>query len=372
MRRPQTLSILLFLVLLGGPIAGREASWELEQGVAALGEQRWTDAEMSFRRAIQVHPGSADAHTGLARAVAGGGDPTSAVRGLSDKARSWLLAGRYVDAERLLEVANELRPDSPEVLVLLGRSRILQRRHLAAQEPLARAYELGSVELDGMLHYGATLWENGDVERAEAILRQAVAQAPSSLPALYQLGRLLLWQGRFEEASELLERCARLAPQAPDIHLDLARALGGAEKGEALDAYRRALALAPEHSELRYGFAMALLHSGDRGAAETELARYRQLYEAEQRATREQGLAAARVARGRELVTLGRFEEALAHLRDLPESADSLAAVATALQAQGDLAGAVRELSRAAALAPDRDDLRARLNDLRLEELRKR
>lgn len=353
-------------------MAAREASVALEQGVAALAEQRWTEAEMSFRRAIQVHPGSAEAQTGLARAVAGGGNPAGAVTGLTDKARSWLVAGRYASAEQLLEVATELRPDSPEILILLGRSRILQRRHLTAEEPLARAYELGSVELDGLLHYGATLWENGDLEQAETILRQAVAQAPRSLPALYQLGRLLLWQGRFEEAAALLERCARLAPQAPDVHLDLARALSGAEKGEALDAYRRALELTPEHSELRYGFAMALLRSGDRDAAEAELTRYRELYEAEQRATREQGLATARVARGQELITLGRFEEALVHLRDLPESADSLAAVAAALQAQGDLGGAVRELSRAVALASDRDDLRARLNDLRLEELRNR
>jgi tetratricopeptide (TPR) repeat protein len=116
---------------------------------------------------------------------------------------------------------------------------------------------------------------------------------------------------------------------------------------------------------------MALLRSGDRGAAEAELATYRALYEADQKRTRDRGLAAARIARGRELLQLGRTREAIDHLRNLPESVDSLAALAAALRSSGDLEGAIEALDRAVALDASRTDLRALLNEGRLELLRR-
>jgi Flp pilus assembly protein TadD len=211
------------------------------------------------------------------------------------------------------------------------------------------------------------------VEAAEKVLREASAESGGSFPAVYQLGRLLLWSSRYEEAADLLGRCAAQAQGAADVQLDLARALDGAGRTEqALEAFRRAVELAPEHSEMRYGLAMALMRTGDREAAKAELETYGSLYQREQRQTMQAGLERARVARGRELVRQGRAEEAVAHLSDLPESADSLSALAAALRAQGDLQGAAERLARAVALEPDRTDLRTLLNETRLELLRRR
>jgi len=204
------------------------------------------------------------------------------------------------------------------------------------------------------------------------VLREAKARSGDSFPAVYQLGRLLLWTSRFEEAADLLERCAVQAPSAADVQLDLARALDGAGRTDrALEAFGRAVELAPEHSEMRYGLAMALMRSGDRQAAQAELEVYSGLYEDEQRQTMQAGLERARIARGRELVRQGRAEEAVAHLSELPESAESLSALAGALRAQGDLQGAADRLAGAVALEPDRADLRALLNEIRLELLRR-
>ncbi len=349
-----------------------ETPAHLAAGEAALAEGRWADAELSFRLAIGEQGDSPEAQIGLARALAGGGDSGRAVGGLMRAAERWIGDGAFAEAERILELAVALGPHDPAVLTLLGRARVLGRRYVAAEEPLARVVEMGGAGVDALLYYGAALWENGRLDRAEEISRRAVAVSGGAFPARYQLARLLLWQSRFAEAAELLRACAREAPEALDVRFDLARALEGAgELEESLEAYRRAAVLAPEHSELRYGLAMALLRSGQRAAAEAELETYRRLYDAEQRRTLDRGVAEARIAHGRELLRQGRPGEALEHLRRLPESADSLAAIAAALRAGGDLEGAIDELGRAIQLEPGRADLRALLNEARLELLRR-
>lgn len=344
----------------------------LAAGEAALEARSWTEAEMSFRRAIGEQGDSPRARIGLARALAGGGDPDAAVGELARAAERWIRTSAYGDADRLLVAASEIRPGDLAVLELLGRARVLDRRYLAAEEPLASVYAAGGASVDAHLYYSAALWENGRLERAEEVARAAVAASGGALPAVHQLGRLLLWQSRYEEAAELLERCARQAPGAAEMLIELARARDGAgDLDGALAAYRQAVELAPEHSELRYGLAMALLRSGDREAAAVELAAYERLYREDQQRVLAQGLAEARIARGLELSRQGEHVAAIEHLRQLPESADGLAALAAALRAAGDLQGAVDELGRAIVVEPGRTDLQALLNEARLELLRR-
>ena len=356
------------LLLASAALPALDVTRHLEAGRTALEAGRWTAAEMSFRRAAGEDPGSLEAQIGVARAVAGRGEVEVALSGLRRVAEGWIRAGAYADATRLLEVGSGLGPPDRAVLVMLGRARVLNRRYLAAEEPLARVYDSGQEDPEAMLYYAAALWENGRLARAEEVLRRAVESGGEASPALYQLGRLLLWQSRFDEAIALLRRCVELAPEAVDVRLDLARGLAGAgADDEALAAFTEAVRMAPQHSEIRYGLAMALLRAGDRSAAQAELATYRALYEEDQRRTRDQGLSKARIARGRELLRQRRADDAIALLRDLGESADSLAVLASALRMNGDLEGAVRKLERALVLEPGRTDLRALLNETRLE-----
>ena len=331
------------------------------------------EAEMAYRRAIQGAPGSLPAHLGLARSRAASGFASEAVADLLTLTRRWMEADRLEEATALADQAVDLAPVDGDAHALLGRLLARQRRYLRAEMVLARATELNVDDPEVWVRYGAVLWENGRLSEAEAALGRAVSLSGRGLAATYQLGRLLLWQSRFDDAVPLLLRGAELAPDAADVRLDLARAFDGAGRSaEAVDAFRRAAELAPEHSELRYGLAMALHRNGDAEAAQSELETYRELYEAEQAATRRGGLSDARLARGAELVRVGRTEEAVDHLRRMPQTADVLALLARALRASGDLENALRELARAVALEPDRADLRATLDELRLEELRRR
>lgn len=289
------------------------------------------------------------------------------------EARRALAEERYAAVEELL--AGDPAGDTAAGRLLRGRAALLDERHAAGAEHFERAVELGADEPRTHLYLGAAYWESGRFEAAEEVYERALARAEASggsasarlfLP-LHQLGRLRLWRGRAADAVEPLERAAVLAPAAPDVALDLARALEGAGEAErALAAYRRAVALAPASTHARWGLARLLARGGDRAAAERELAIYRRLYEDEQERVRAEGLERARLDRGRRLLAAGDAGAAAAAFRELGESPDALAGLGRALVAAGEREAGAAALERAVALAPDRRDLRRLLAELRM------
>lgn len=65
----------------------------------------------------------------------------------------------------------------------------------------------------------------GRLDEAEALLRSAVADDPTSLRGHHVLGRLLMRRGRFAEAEAAFRRVLDLAPGAPSTRLALAHLL---------------------------------------------------------------------------------------------------------------------------------------------------
>lgn len=260
-----------------------------------------------------------------------------------------------------------------------GRTAVLAREFARGAEALERALELGDTDPRTRLYLGAALWETGELARAEEVYRQALAAAGPGRGAflpLHQLGRLLLWQGRADEAVAPLERAVRLAPDAADTRLALARALSeSGQGGEALAAYRQAVGLAPDSFHAQWGLAQELLRAAREGddSARTEaaqvLAVYRQLYQQDQVRTRETGLQDARLAEAGLALARGDVEGATEAARlyaSLGDSPEALAGLARARARLGDHAGAVAALERAVALAPERRDLALMLADQRL------
>lgn len=277
--------------------------------------------------------------------------------------------GQTEEAEAVLEPVTGLEPVSPRLMSLLGTAQFLNRKYLMAEETLRRAVELGQGDPRTMFYLTSVLWENGDLGRAEEVCRQAMAAHGPQLPLAHILGRLLLWQGRYSEAAEWLEKAVSRSSGSVDLWLDLAGALEGANRlDEALMALNRAVALAPEHYQVRYGLARLLTKSGDRQGADRELANYRRLLEEDQERTLREGRLRAQVDLGYELMRQGEAEAAITHLDSLPLSVEVLVARAAVWQDLGDREAAQVALEQAVALDPGRGDLRAKLAALRLAE----
>lgn len=360
--------LLVSLLLLTRPAISQDVapSGALAEAERAMVRGDSHQAERIFRRIIAEDPDAGEAYEGLARALVAGSRQSEALSLLLRTGEEWIKSGEYAQAQRILEEAIRLEPDSPQSHALVGRARALNRNYLAAEEALTRAVELGVEDLRTLLYLGSTLWENGRIAEAEAIYRRTVERSGRARLPLHQLGRLFLWQGRFEEAMIVLREAA-MKTLAPDLQFDLARALeGSGEAQEALAAYRRITELAPDHSKARYRLALLLTRVGEHEAAERELAVYRRLYEEEQERTRLQGLQQREIDRGYDLLRRGQVKAAIRHLKSLPETEDTLAILARAYSRAGEHGAAVGALERAIALAPHRDDLRRLLVEARL------
>ena len=286
---------------------------------------------------------------------------------LLQKASGLMAEGQMEAAEKVLESALKQTPDSPRALALLGVAQYQGRRYRSAEESLQRAVELGHRDLRTDYYLASTLWENGKLAESEAQCREALTRHPDAVPLVHILGRLYRWQGRYEEAADWIGKGTDQSPGSVDLWLDLAGSLEGAGHLErALEAYRRAAEIAPEHYQVRYGLARVLSQLGEAQAAESELARYRQLLSADQRDTRERGWLHSQIEYGRELARRGEAGKAVEHLSGLPKSGDVWLAMADAYLAAGDPDGSLLALEMGVAQEPGRQDLRARLAAVRI------
>lgn len=119
------------------PVAGPSADTEYDRGVRARVARDWATAEASFRRAIALRPGFADAWSELGFALRN--------------------QGRYPDSLAAYDEALKLRPNFPEALEYLGEAYVKMgrvddaRRVLDRLRPLdpGRAEELAEVIATG-------------------------------------------------------------------------------------------------------------------------------------------------------------------------------------------------------------------------------
>lgn len=255
-----------------------------DYAVLLMSQGREAEAAEHLRRVLQLRPDDS-----LARRHLGQIQGSSASDGDSDS---------NVEA---LRNAAELDPDNAAAWVRLGNALLVERNFRAAEDPLRRAVDLDPSSAEARLAMASALWENNQPDEAELHAREATILSPDS-PATYRLlGGILLWRGEYLRAAESLERSLSLSEPDAEQLLELARAwegAGGTEPGNseelltrAESAYRRATAMAPEHSEAVYGLAQVLRRLGRPEEAAAQMAKYQALYEREQPDTRERGRA---------------------------------------------------------------------------------
>lgn len=360
-------TLLLLIFAIEHPLQAAESRDIWTQVRGAIAEGRLVTAEARLWELLAEDPESVTACVDFAHDLSREGLQSEMASVLTHLGRKSLDVGDYALAETLTATAVEVASASPSALSLLGQARALNRKFVTAEAPLLRAVELGQTDTRTLLYLGSTLWENGRLEAAESVLRRAVATSGRSPVTLHQLGRLLLWQGDFADSAVVLEEVVAKQPATPDVILDLARAFDGAgREEEALAAYTAVIQVAPDLSKAHYGLANLLIRRGDLETGRMEMQRYRELVDHEQEQVRSEGLERARLGRAQDLLRREGPEAAIALLEQLPVTADSLALLATALESSGDRSASLKALEQAVALAPERSDLRSRLNEARL------
>jgi tetratricopeptide (TPR) repeat protein len=210
----------------------------------------WRDSETLWRWAVEMDPACALCHGNLGAAITG----------------TELGLARLDEAEGHLRRAIELRPANPIPYYNLGTLLAIRKRY----------------------------------DEAEAALRRYREFVPDSTSGLGRLGLLYLLQGRYDDALPLLERARglpggsgtgddgatgtplaraiRLVEDDPGTLTVLGRSLVEEGKaGEAVDALRRALTLAPAQVPARFWLVRAYMAVGRTDTAREELEVLRRL-----------------------------------------------------------------------------------------------
>jgi arylsulfatase A-like enzyme/tetratricopeptide (TPR) repeat protein len=195
---------------------------------------------------------------------------------------------------------------------------------------------------------GRALRQTGDVAKAIALYRQAVALAPNDADAWYNLAAALQESGNARESATALAEAAKRDPNRPEIHNIRGTAL--AEAGNLVEAeteFRATIAADPGNARAynNLGNVLSAMNRHDDAAAA-----YRRAIELAPRyADPLNGLGALLVSDGRARDALPYFDRAMEIAPDYYEAQLNRA---VALQVSGDNAAAAAELQRLLARLP--------------------
>jgi len=217
---------------------------------------------------------------------------------------------------------------------------------------LHHARDLDPNDADILLNLATANYENGDLQGAEALIRQVLFQDANLVAAHHSLGVVLAKTGRPSEAREALATALELDPdhwQSLDQLTDL-KSAADLELAEA--GYRRLIAAEPNDGSLHRKLAVNLMHQERVSEAIESFRTALNLNAADAQSFIRLGLI---------LLNLGRADESLVlFLQALaldPENPEALACNGLALHTLGDPSQAIEMLDRALEKLPDRADI---------------
>ena len=197
----------------------------------------------------------------------------------SEAGNEFLRRGQYDEAEHAFRLALEADPGSLEALSGLGRVGVLRGRYSEALPLLERATRVSSQIVSAFIALGDAYAATGDLERAAATYRQAVALSPADLDARLSLARSLTEIGEYQEAEEICSRSMRNARDDPAklsrVYQEIGEVYSRQGKSPAaMSAYYKASELNPRDPGVIRGLATCAIRAGlyaEAAAAYTKL-----------------------------------------------------------------------------------------------------
>lgn len=209
----------------------REQFLDLEKVYTALGVAQFKgghfpEAELSFERALELQPSSAETHQNRGRMYAAQGRWEEAVQAFEESARlrpgntedRLLLAqalqtvGQRARAEELARDLFDELPERAEPLIVLATGALMADDPGSALGWLERALALEPRNAHAWYQKARAQLARGDGRAALVAFRNAVELDPTSFEAHYDCASFLLSQGALAEAEQYLVRAYTLAP----------------------------------------------------------------------------------------------------------------------------------------------------------------
>ena len=187
---------------------------------------RYSEAIIEYRNAVQKDPKSGEARQKLANAYAKVGDTPNAYR-------------EYLRAADLL-------PDNIDVQMKAGAYQLLTGQFEDAKTRAQKLLTSHPTSVDAQILLGNSLAGLKDLDGAVADIEQAIQLDPAQGRAYTNLGVLQLARGKQAEAEAALTKAVELDPNAVSGHLALANYYWAMNRRpEAEESLKRAVAIEP-------------------------------------------------------------------------------------------------------------------------------
>lgn len=171
------------------------------------------------------------------------------------------------EAERIVAEVLKRDPRHAGALHIFGCALLMQGRGSDAIAPLetaARAQH--NPEIDVQL--ATALRQAGRLDDAVSRLKRAVKRQPPFAPAFHELGCLLAFTQRYDEAAEVFRRGIEIAPMMVQLPIQLGYVFLQQRKwADAKTAFTHALGISPNSAEALFGIAKVHQECGEYGAA---------------------------------------------------------------------------------------------------------
>lgn len=185
-------------------------------GMALSTAGKKSEAEASFRHALELNPNFAAACCNLANCLAD--------------------VDRFEEAEAQFRFALSIDPNIAEAYQNLGVLYKKQGRLEDAKLCAIRALQIKPTLVDAQFNLGALLSELNDPAGAEASYRAALAIQPTHIPSLIGLGNILARRGELQAAEELFRLSMSVDPTFTEAHIGLSLTLFDQDRLEAAEA----------------------------------------------------------------------------------------------------------------------------------------
>lgn len=235
------------------PDTQESAAW-IEDGRAALSQQRYADALSSFKKASISAPRLAAPHF--------------------ERGNIYAQLGQAKEAVGAYRQALALDPDHQEARHNLAVLRADQG-HLPEAISILETLPNYALALETLSLFYA---KQGQYHSAEQALQSALQLAPEHTSLYLNLGSLYMRQGRYQEAETALEQTRQL----DSTEVEAVRVLGllylqTRRNEQAIRSFSKVIDKQPAHIEAHYNMATALSAAGRRSAADHYMRRFEEL-----------------------------------------------------------------------------------------------
>ncbi len=264
----------------------------LEAAQKLMHDSKFVQAAAALRPLIAADPKAAEPRYLLAYALLREDKPTDSLNEytkaatlrpptaaeLRNVALDYVLLKDLTDADRWMSRSLAMNGRDAETWYAMGRLRYTEGRYSDALTCFEKTVTLNPRSVKGENNLGLAyeaLNRNDEAVRAyrTAIAWQRDDASPSEQPLL-NLAILLAHRNQTQEAQQLLNRAAKIAPKEPRIHENLGQIYLHTDRTpEAVTEFASAVALAPQNPRYHYLLGQAYRRSGDDGHAKQEFAR---------------------------------------------------------------------------------------------------